>query len=225
MDGGNRRPQEVDALFGSIQPRSTTQEFVLDGLHHPQPQEQQRHQMQQEQQNMMMSMHQLYQIEHQRMTILQQLMLQEQRTLLRQWNCQQGNHHEALFMGQGDGVGGASTTINNDLSGLNDTALLRGRNIDTSMPNGPTAGMHRTSQSVTPYLSMQNHRDMDYNMLCAALSSVSNVADKQSSAKIKANGRIMSQSSSLHNYSSPTSGTAEHGITFDATFRERFDRK
>ena len=184
MDGGYRRLKEVDAS-GSIGSTRSTQGSVLNGV-----QLQQQQQLLQ-QQSMMATMNQLYQVEQQRMTMLQQLLQQEQRSLLGQSSHRQGSHYETLFMGQSGGGGGGSSAVrNNDISGFNDhRTSFPGRNLGNIM-NGSILGMNQTSLGFTPYLPMQNLRDMDF--ILGSLSSASNAAGKPFIAKHDAN-RGMSQ--------------------------------
>lgn len=225
MDGGYRRSKEVNTLgspievkaFGSMGSTRIIQGSTLDGvpLHH--------HLQQEQQHKILMAMNQLYQTEQQRLTMLQQLMQQEQKALLRQSNCQQGNHHGALFMGQagrGDGEGSANR---NNTSGFTDclTSLL-GRNHSIIMNDDRfTSGIHSTNQEFMPYRPIHNRLGMDF--ILGTLSTASNVSDNLFKEKHDAN-REMSQSitqSVCHNLH--TTGRAEdERKAFDNRFREKF---
>lgn len=165
MDGGYRRskgrnkivsPIEVES-FGSIGSTRIIQGSALDGTPlHP-------HHQQEQQNKMMKAMNQLHQTEQQRLAMLQQLMQQEQVTLLRQSNCQEENQYEALFMGQTGRGGGEASAVRNNMIGLTDSLIsLPGRNHGNIMNNDRFAvGMHCTNQGFMPYRSNQNLLGMD----------------------------------------------------------------
>lgn len=166
MDGGYRRSKEMNKLvspievesFGSIGSTRIIQGAALDGTPlHP-------HYQQEQQNKMVKEMNQLHQTEQQRLTMLQQLMQQEQVTLLRQSNCQEGNQYEALFMGLTGRGGGEASAARNNMIGFTDSLIsLPGRNHGDIMNNDRfTVGMHCTNQGFMPYRPNQNLLGMDF---------------------------------------------------------------